>query len=79
MNKTEWKEHCGEERMQAKLRKWYGHFIGFQQQSNMCYTTRLAEHADFEEGNGRFHHAGGSACDYCSHCNGSAGWCPLMD
>ena len=32
-----------------------------------------------QEGEGRKHGAGGEACDYCSHCYGSADWCPLMD
>lgn len=32
-----------------------------------------------KEGEGRAHHAGGEACDYCPHCYGSADWCPIMD
>ena len=29
------------------------------------------------EGTGRGHH--GAACDICPHCNGTPGWCPLLD
>lgn len=31
-----------------------------------------------KEGDGRKHHAGGEACDYCPHCYGNADWCPVM-
>lgn len=31
------------------------------------------------EGDGRQHHAGGDACNYCPHCVGNANWCPYMD
>ncbi len=32
-----------------------------------------------KEGDGRIHHAGGAACEYCPHCEGNANWCPFMD
>ena len=31
------------------------------------------------EGEGRMYRVGGAACDYCSHCEGNAHWCPFMD
>lgn len=31
------------------------------------------------EGEGRRYGAGGEACDYCPHCDGSKDWCPWMD
>ncbi len=31
------------------------------------------------EGEGRKYRAGGDACNYCPHCDGSRDWCPLMD
>ena len=80
MSKTEWKEHYREERLTPKLRKLQGHFIGFQQQSNTGragYAGYTAGHK--EEGSGRAHRAGGSACDYCPYCSGSADWCPVLD
>ena len=36
-------------------------------------------HEKTDEGNGRQHHAGGEACNYCPHCVGNANWCPYMD
>jgi len=33
----------------------------------------------FEEGAGRLYHAGGEACEYCPHCQGTADWCPFLD
>lgn len=32
-----------------------------------------------KEGNGRIHHTGGKACDYCAYCCGDEHWCPIMD
>ncbi|MCM1398691.1 MAG: hypothetical protein NC225_04325 [Clostridium sp.] len=31
------------------------------------------------ENEGRRHHVGGEACDYCPHCYGTADWCPFDD